>query len=270
MKKRSIIIGVAVLLLPVISFFGYFIYKFKLLEDRHIRLVDGQVDNIRLINLGNGDREYIANVIREVSSCDPTVIALDIFFETYDSTTVDTLLSNSIVTSNTILATRYKMGTAYAVHPKYLEVASGYGYAELEIIKGYVSHFNVSEKEYKNEYERNHGAKKIFYFAYKIAHAVDSIAATKYLKEIPQSRIPVVISRLTDQFKIYDYKELNFPCADLRGKIVYLGYLGPTNEDKHKTYARYQTEEDFETNEPDMYGSVIVANQILMILEGIH
>jgi len=272
MKTRNIIIGIAVLLLSVISFFGYFIYKFERLEDRHIRLVEGEVNNIQLINLGEGDRAYIARVINQVNSCSPAVIALDITFATYDSTSInDSLLLTSISTSNTILAARYKMGTIYDVHSNFLDSAYDCGYAQVEVDEdNYVIDFSIYEKKYKSLYEKNHGAKKIFHFAYKIANEFDSIAAAKYLKDTVHPRTPIVISRLTDQFNIHDYQDLDFPCDDLRGKIVILGYLGPTNEDKHTTYARYHTKKYYGTNEPDMYGPIIVANQILMILEGIH
>lgn len=258
------------LLLPVISFFAYFIYKFERLEDKHILLTEGEVDKIRLINVGEGDREYIANVLNQINSCDPVVIAVDLLFATYDSTTVDTLLLNSIAASKATLSTRYYMGTTYDVHSKYLEAAYDYGYAEVESEEGYVSYFNLYEKEYKDLYEKNHGVSRIFHFAYRIASAFDSVAATKFLQKSPQSRTPFIISRLTDQFKIYDYQDLYFPCDDIRDKIIILGYLGPTNEDKHITYARYHTEKHYGANEPDMYGPIIVANEILMILEGIH
>ena len=258
------------LILPVISFCGYFIYEFERLEDKHIRLVEGAVDDIRFINVGQGDRASIAQTISKISSCDPAVIAIDIFFPTYDASSIDTLLLRRITDAKPLLATRYKSGHTYAVHSSYLEAANNYGYAELEVNEGYVSHFNIHEKSYKDLYEKNHSNNRVYHFAYEIASTVDSVAAAKYLKDITHPRIPVVISRLTDQFKIYDYQDLDIPCDDLKGKIVYLGYLGPTNEDKHTTYARYHTEEDYEANEPDMYGPIIVANQILMILEGIH
>ncbi|XOV92538.1 MAG: hypothetical protein ACFHWX_20320 [Bacteroidota bacterium] len=50
----------------------------------------------------------------------------------------------------------------------------------------------------------------------------------------------------------------------VKDRIVILAYMGPTDEDKIKTYARFHDQSDAEG--PDMYGAVIVANQVLMMI----
>jgi hypothetical protein len=43
-----------------------------------------------------------------------------------------------------------------------------------------------------------------------------------------------------------------------------LGYIGPSNEDKHFTPIRLA--EKFPENEPDTYGIIIIANEIRTLL----
>jgi len=49
---------------------------------------------------------------------------------------------------------------------------------------------------------------------------------------------------------------------------VLVGYLGPSLEDKYHTYARFYYDET--KIGPDMYSTEILANQVLMILDGIE
>ena len=78
--------------------------------------------------------------------------------------------------------------------------------------------------------------------------------------------IPVKFSRTLNGFRHFDASQLrNIDCSKLNGKIVLLGYLGPSDEDKHFTPIRIV--EEYPEDKPDTYGLVIIANEIRTILE---
>ena len=69
-------------------------------------------------------------------------------------------------------------------------------------------------------------------------------------------------------FKVYDYLDSAFNCEDINGKIVVLGYLGPSNEDKFMTPLGLMNTKEYNPKIGNMYGAVILSNIILSILQG--
>ncbi|HLG40855.1 MAG TPA: hypothetical protein VI461_14345, partial [Chitinophagaceae bacterium] len=78
---------------------------------------------------------------------------------------------------------------------------------------------------------------------------------------------PIKFTRTLEEFIHFnglDLKTKNL-CEYLRDKVVFLGYLGPSNEDKHFTPIRLVKK--YADNQPDTYGLVMIANEIRTILE---
>lgn len=254
--KKVILISFVAILTIILGLFFYTSNQFKSLNDRYVKLKPGKEERIVLVNVGDGDRKYFAEKILEISACHPKVMGVDLFFNAFSADSeADSLLLVSIEQSKCILGTMHGgMGT-HGVHKRFLDAASGYGFAELDEIDGFVTEFQAF-------YDRV--SKRDYHIAYELAKSYDSLAASDFIQSLSGQRSDVVISRLTDQFRIYDYQEA-IDCDLVKDRIVILAYLGPTDEDKLQTYARYHDQVDAEG--PDMYGAVIVANQVLMILD---
>jgi hypothetical protein len=144
-------------------------------------------------------------------------------------------------------------GNLLRSHAKFTSLVSGEGIANVygnELSTNIIPIENINGASYEN-------------FA---------LAVTKYWK--PDFRhnfkkgelIPVKFTRCLDHFVHYEGSELEAEnCKDLKSKIVLVGYLGPSNEDKHFTPMRLFGK--FDADEPDTYGLVIIANEIRTILE---
>ena len=81
-------------------------------------------------------------------------------------------------------------------------------------------------------------------------------------------QIPINYQRPLENFLRLDGSfllETSIDNFDLKNKIFLLGYIGPGKEDKYSTPLRFIGKE-FEHNDPDTYGLVIIANQIRTIL----
>jgi len=62
-------------------------------------------------------------------------------------------------------------------------------------------------------------------------------------------------------------KDTNFDSVKIKDKIVLLGYLGPTDEDKKHTPMKMESLSITNTEwEKDTYGVVILANIVRMVL----
>lgn len=166
----------------------------------------------------------------------------------------------SLNRDNIVLATRHDGREPYAAHEDFLKQVNSYGYAQ-SIQRG---RFTI-DAFYLSQNNTNH-------FAYEIANKFDPEAAKSFKESNKEQPIEMVFTRLEQQFEIYDFKDFNFDCKEIEGKIAYMGYFGK-EEDLHITKARFHKESKWFMElegEPDMHGSVGVANQILMILDQVE
>lgn len=215
------------------------------------------VDNIVLINLGEGDRSYISRVINELRACQPKAIGVNILFQKYDpDKPSDTLLKEALSSPEVCVLTKHQGIGTYGVDKRFLE-STAYGFHDME----------TGESGLKETYylyrESNH--KMNFSLAYSLAHLFDAAKAESYLKVQNEQPQLLRISALLEDFQIYDYKNLDFDCALLKDKIVIAGYLGPGDEDKFWTWARYMKDPTVH-GEPDTYATELIANEVLMII----
>lgn len=255
MKKVLIFIGIAI----VVSLAVFYLIassKYQERDSRYVNLEPGEDELITLVNVGNGDRKYIAEKINEVLRCNPKLIAIDLFFKEFSpEIEQDTLLLSSITNSKPILATRHKGIATQGVNNVFLNAALDYGYAEVNVEDGYVATFDIF---------REKNSKKDFHFAYVVANKIDTTAATRFLRSLEGNISDVVISKLSSQFKIFDFNEV-INCELIADRVVLFGYLGPDDEDRFTTYAKFH--DDSDASGSDMYGPIVVANQIRMILK---
>jgi len=252
--KKTLLISFGIIVTLVLGLFLYTSYQYRSLNDRSVQLVPGVEDRIVIVNVGDGDRGAIAQKINEIAACKPAVIGVDLFFRDFDHTDDgDAMLKKSILEANCILGAPNKGMGIHNVHKHFQEAALDVGYAEVNQKDGYVSDFYVY---------LDLPTRRDYHMAYLLANQFDSLAAKAYLNSLEGNKSDVVISRLTSQFKIFQSDE-PLACELIRDRMVIVSYLGP--EDQFRTYARYH--DGFDGDGPDMYGVVIIANQVLMMLD---
>jgi CHASE2 domain-containing sensor protein len=258
-KKLKVGLIVIASFLSVLIGVGYYYYTEYLgLINRYVDLRPGMEQSIVFVNVGEKNRGWIANRINEVYAFSPNVLAVDLFFKAYDpQKPEDSLLLNAISNSKAILGTNHNGESIVGVHEEYLAAASDYGFSTLRYTDSFVTHFPVF---YRKNQEMQYS------FAYQIAKSVDPKSADVYFKSLRGFEQELVLSRLGSQFDIIEVEE---PVEEsrVRNKVVIFGYVGPSDEDKKTTYARYFMKDfDVTLHQPDTYGPVIVANEVLMIL----
>lgn len=260
MKKKYVILIVVILILSPILFFASKVFKTAWeLENKYSNLVDQEAKEIVLINIGKGDRAYIAQLIDTVSSFQPKVLILNAHFPKYNNSVQDSLLLSSIENGHVLLKTKHQGMSHYGTHQVFLKRAKDYSFFEF---------FLDEEREVHDFYlYRITNEKKVFNLAYKAVQLFNSNKATSYLKENVSQPQLMVISRMPEYLKTYDFQDFSFSEKDLKEKIVILGYLGPESEDKFATKVGLLMNKS-SAFDPDTYGTQLLANQILMILEG--
>ncbi|WP_425389468.1 CHASE2 domain-containing protein [Ekhidna sp.] len=259
MRKKVLI--ALIILIAVAGIF--FVVTFNQMTDEvetYAPIKEGKEDRIVFFDIGDGDREYLAQLIDSIQKCNPKVLAIDIFFEDLKDARKDSLLMASLNSSNIVLATKHDGYRTTNVHENFLEQVDAYGYAQSKMRGRY-----TSDAVYFTKGKDNH-------FSVEIAKMYDPELNMDYINERRDQETDIKFTRLEHQFKIYPFKDFDFNCTEIEGKIAYMGPFS-NNEDLHVTKARYhEKSKKFEgvKNEPDMHGSIVVVNQVLMILDQIE
>lgn len=254
MKKPLLISFIVIIISIFLGLFLYSSYQYRSLNERYVQLVPGIEDRIVIVDVGDADRSDIAKKINQIAGCSPAVIGVDLFFKDFDrESPQDSMLLQSIQDSNCVLGAPNKGLGIHNVHKNFQKAALGVGFAELNQKEGYASDFYVYwDTPIRRDY----------HFAYVLANQYDSLAVKSYLNSLTGNNPDLLISRLTSQFKVFDSDE-PLDCNLITDRIVIVGSLEP--DDQFKTYARYH--DDVDDDGPDMFGAIIIANQILMILD---
>ena len=235
----------------------FILFLFTACTKSNVQLTDEIDSEIVLINMEEGDRAFIGDLLLTVDSCKPVLIGIDAWFVQEKDYQHDFVLANALKTiDNDILA--YTLDSSFnprKSHEKFREFVSAEGLAVVTFLNGLSSHFTpltvVDDKV-------------CVHFALKIVEWWQP----GFIHDFePNQIIPTKFTRTLDQFNHYSGSEITTAehLSKLQNKIVLLGYIGPSNEDKHFTPIR--SEINFQKNEPDTYGVVIIANQIRTILE---
>lgn len=259
MRKKILI---ALLILFSAAAIFYLITSNQMLDEveKYAPIKEGFEDRIIFFDIGYGDREFLAQLIDSIQRCNPKVLAIDIFFEDLKDKRTDSLLMKSLNGSNVVLATKHDGYKTTHVHEDFLKQVEAYGYAQ-SVPEGRFT----SEAFYLTKGKANH-------FALEIAKMYDPESSKDYIELRKNQEVDIKFTRLEQQFKVYQFQDFDFNCGEIQDKIAYMGFFGD-DDDLHVTRSRFHEESKWMKelrNEPDMHGSIVVANQILMILDQVE
>jgi len=222
-----------------------------------VKIINTVDPDIVLINIEDGDRSSIAQTLLKINSCNPKLIAIDGWFIQEKDSVQDSALINALMkTKNVILGyTLDSLGQPLKSHLKFRAQVCCEGLAVLENVDGFSSHF--TPKRIIDDKVHEHLALKIV-----------EKWKPEFISVLDKGKtIPINFTRTLDQFVHLNGSELTIDknLKDINNKVVLLGYLGPSNEDKH--FTSFRESMNIKNDDPDTYGVVIIANEIRTILD---
>jgi len=247
-----------------------------------------QNDDIVIVNIGNLNRQGIAQQIDIINEYHPKVVGIDAFFRQPTDNYQDSVLASVLWnTDKLVLVTKLnhynpntgKFDTLETSNPMFLENAQ-MGFANLITPAKDQDNFKVCRSFTPIEYSKE-GEQRLF--ALKLAELYDPEAAKRFKDR--QNDVELINyggnvvrtnnknSEFTNKFTVLDWMDVfeeNFVPSVFEDKVVILGYLGEDlwdNSWEDKLYTPLNMEYAGRTN-PDMYGAVIHANILAMILSG--
>lgn len=269
-KKKFLSVGifVTIVLIGFISFKAWNILQLIFLVDDlkdGIEISTRHRDEIVLVNIGSGDRLYLANLINELQKNNPKVMLGDFFLTKPKDRSKDSTLMMAIKSSKVILAVRQKGNYSFDLpFHKFKFVSYGIGVASSAGDLGLNLYFQPLF---------DLGSDSLNHISLEVATKYDPSLENKLKSKLVFNQfydIPYKYKK--ENFTFYDYQDLNFRQNDIKDKIVILTYLGPSDEDKHITPFQLvgSTYVDSRDNlKKDLYGGVILANEIIGFLDDI-
>ncbi len=209
-------------------------------------------EDIVILNLEDGSRAFIADLLLKVDSCEPKVVVIDAFFsfQTYEQQ--DAQLEYALSKSNNLV----------------LAVAEVRGELKHSLARFKQHSDNEAIVNFKGKTDQ---ATHFFPVTRIEGQQVDHLGlkVLKYLKPeakpyfVPNRSVTINFNYNLNDFHHINGSELNLlkHREELRNKIILIGYTGPTNEDKHSVPLN-----GYQGKEPNMYGIVIHANVIQQLL----
>ncbi len=244
----------------------------------------GASSDIVLINIGNLDREGIAEQINIVNAHHPKLIAIDVFFRNKGNARKDSLLAAAFSKVNhLVLASKLSgynangsfdgLETSHPIFNQYAETAFANFITGAQEQDQFKTCRTFTPKESTSSGEE-------VAFAVKISQIFDPGKAQAFLsRERPYEVINYRGNVLYDEgefahmFPALDVADIfngNFTPDLIKDKIVIMGYMGNDFDDKSwkdKFYTPMNLDYAGKAN-PDMFGVVVHANIVSMILEG--
>ena len=231
--------------------------------------------NVVLVNIGDLNRAQLAAEIEILNQYCPKTIGIDTFFRKLkpDNPAGDSALANAFSkVKSLVLVSKMEYNkekeqfvSLTKTHPFFSQYASS-GFANLPIGE---DEFRTARTFYTKENIKGHTE---YYIGIKLAYLYDSLKAKSFIERNNVTEIINFRRNITngtylaiDPSEIFEHSP---KLEKIRGKIVLIGYLGPDL----KTLC---TEDVFYTpmnhnylgkTYPDMYGVVVHANAISMIL----
>jgi len=245
-------------------------------------------DDIVIVNIGDLNREGIAKQLDIIEEHNPAVIGIDAFFRKLNDPWQDSILATSMnQVENLVLVTKLNQynsdrgvfDTLETSNPLFLKNAT-LGFANLITPAKEQDNFKVCRSFSPVEWTRE-GKQELF--AMKLAEVYNPEAVTNFRQR--QRAVEFINyggniiransknSEFTNKFMVMDWMDIfegNFVPEVFENKIVILGYLGQDLHDtswEDKLYTPLNAEYAGRTN-PDMYGVVVHANILSMILNG--
>ena len=231
--------------------------KQKKVQIEEVALGSNMDNEIVFFNIGDVDRTEIAELLLQIEKCKPLVIGVDALFLKRGEPKKDSVLKYAFSTiKNDVLAFRFDSnGKVENSLKEFRDNATGEGFINLEIENGLSNHFTPIKDENGTIYES---------FALKI---IKLWKPSFKLSVLPNKSIPIRFKRSLEDFHYFEKANLEESSVRdfLFKKIVIVGYLGPSSQDKHFTPLRSKLKT--QSTEPDTYGVVIIANAIRTLFE---
>lgn len=235
---------------------------------------------IVLVNVGALDRAGIAKELSIINKYHPRVVGIDVEFSKPKAESIDSLLESVFAqTPNLVLWSKVEGGKrlpdgtiVWDTLKKVLPRFARHGYT------GFTNALTEGDSQFESWRETT-AVEKIangnieYSFATRIALLYDSTKALKFIQRSKQREYEIINYRgNTDKFTTLDVADIfeeNFTPETLKDKIVIMCYMG--GEYTHTTWDidKYYTplnSKQIGRNPPDMYGGVIHANIVSMIL----
>lgn len=226
--------------------------------DSPVHLSNSIEQDIVLVNIEEGDRSFIGNLILKLNSFKPAAIGLNAVFKGEKDRKQDSTLIDALARAQNVVIP--------------------YGYLGDGRFDN--SHYTISSKAADRGllyWEESGGEIKNMTPLKKIDDSIHESFALKILRHWqpgfklnvdPNETIPIKYTNTLNKIlhingsDVLDSKVEDFV---LQNKVLIVGYIGPHNEDRRYTPMRW-AEKGFENEDPDTYGSVIIVNQIKTLL----
>lgn len=257
--------------------------------------------NIVIVNIGKLPREGVAEELKIIAAQKPRIIGIDAFFRKLKPTLNDVIADSTLASiynpdeahGDTVLSNTFaeveKQGVPVVLVSKLSKPNPNKNcFDSLELSNPYFSQYcenafsNMitagSEKEYKTSRTftpyLNYKDTNILHFAVYLSNAANPKATEKFLERKQQVEI-IKFSGNKDKFYVLDINDIFNPDLDksfLKNKIVLMGYMGETldKSDWEDMFYSPLNRRYVGKAYPDIYGIVIHANIISMILNGQH
>lgn len=219
--------------------------------------------DIVLINVQNGDRAFLAKILSKIDSINPKVTGINVYFKTAKEAKEDSILYNALNNLKGDILSYGFDGNGLEIHsiPLFTSAADGEGFSIFEEKTGLVS-IMTPVKQINGKTQES--------FALKIVKRWKPALNISYPAD---KSLPIEYTRTLNSFLTIKGSDLievpvtNFDIDNLKTKIFLVGYVGPDNEDMHRTPLRFLNGNSIPQNQPDTYGLVIIANQIRTLLD---
>ena len=257
--------------------------------------------NIVIVNIGKLPREGVAAELEIIAAQKPRIIGIDAFFRKLKPTLKDLEKDSNLAATfnpdeargDSILSQTFAKVEAAAVPVVLVSKLSKPNqekncFDSLELSNPFFSQYcenafsNMitagSDKEYKTSRTftpyLNYNKTKMLHFAVYLANAANAKATEGFLKRNEQVEI-IKFSGNQDKFYVLDVEHIFDPNVDksfLKNKIVLMGYMGESlvKSDWEDMFYSPLNKRYVGKAYPDIYGIVIHANIISMILHSQH
>jgi|APTNR8051073442_1049403.scaffolds.fasta_scaffold16424_3 CHASE2 domain-containing sensor protein len=221
-------------------------------------------DKIVLIGVEEANRFTISTLLEKVCAVGPKVVGVNLFFfgetvQFHDAALMGSIYNctNIVLASDLVEIPTLKGGGLEIINSLHIfasdETTGFANFLDKNLMPQYFSTFEIVD------------ATREYHFSVHVAMMFDSLKTSDFLLhndkvlEIDYRQGKRKFTKLTlDEILLKDFNP-----NVLKDKIVLVGYLGPSDEDKFITPLKA----NIKSSKPDMYGTEILANIILQILE---
>ena len=224
-------------------------------RSRSVKLT-GIDPEIVLINIEDGDRAFIGKVLLKLDSLKPAAIGIDVTFRGRRKQDSILIAAFRKIKNDILIYNVSQNGTLTASDSVFTNLVAGQGNLYFEQKLGLVT--TTIPLQQINDTVHESFALKIIKF-----WKPDFTSQIKV-----NEKVDINYSRNLERYTVISGSQLlslNSSDFELANKLFLVGYTGPGYEDKYFTPLRKHGE--YQPNEPDTFGLVIIANQIRTILE---